>query len=95
MDRTTDGTGKVRNLTWEQIRTLDAGNGEQVPTFGQVIALAREAGVGLLPEVKSPRLYPGIKVEMVEVLAESGYVQEWKNLTRFNFHQKKAGKPSR
>lgn len=76
VDRTTDGTGKVEHLTLEQIRTLDAGNGEQVPTFEEVIALAREAGVGLLPEAKSPYLYPGIEAEMVEALIEAGYVQE-------------------
>lgn len=76
VDRTTDGTGKVEDLTLEQIRTLDAGNGEQVPTFEEVIALAREAGVGLLPEAKSPYLYPGIEAEMVEALIEGGYVQE-------------------
>ena len=76
VDRTTDGTGKVEDLTLEQIRTLDAGNGEQVPTFEEVIALAREAGVGLLPEAKSPYLYPGIEAEMVEALIEGGGIQE-------------------
>ena len=76
VDRTTDGTGKVEHLTLEQIRTLDAGNGEQVPTFEEVIALAREARVGLLTEAKSAYLYPGIEAEMVEALIEAGYVQE-------------------
>ena len=76
VDRTTDGTGSVRNLTLEQIRTLDAGNGEQVPTFEEVIALAREVGVGLLPELKSPYLYPGIEADIVKVLTDGSYVQE-------------------
>jgi glycerophosphoryl diester phosphodiesterase len=76
VDRTTNGTGRVADLTLEQIRALDAGNGEQIPTFEQVIALAAEAGVGLLPEAKSPHLYPGIESDMVDALVESRYLQE-------------------
>ena len=75
VDRTTDGAGRVESLTLGQIRALDAGDGEQVPTFDEVIALARESGVGLLPEAKSPNLYPGIETEMVEAVVEGGYVQ--------------------
>lgn len=33
VDRTTAGTGAVRDLTLEQLRSLDAGEGEKVPTF--------------------------------------------------------------
>lgn len=68
VDRTTDGSGKVGDLTLEQIRALDAGNGEQVPTFDEVIALAKNAGVGLMPEAKSPELYPGMEAEMITAL---------------------------
>lgn len=74
VDRTTNGSGYVRDLTFEQIRVLDAGNGEQVPTFEEVIALARKAGVGILPEAKSPSLYPGIGAEIVEALIEEEYL---------------------
>lgn len=73
VDRTTDGTGRVADLTFERIRALDAGNGEQVPTFEEVIALGREAGAGLLPEAKSPHLYPHIEADMVKALAEGSY----------------------
>ncbi len=76
VDRTTNGAGRVKDLTLEQIRALDAGNGEQTPTFEEVIALARESGVGLLPEAKSPHLYPGIEAELVEALMAGDYVQE-------------------
>jgi glycerophosphoryl diester phosphodiesterase len=75
VDRTTDGTGRVEDLTLEQIRTLDAGNGEQVPTFEEVIALAKESRIGILPEAKSPHLYPGIELNMVETLMQSDYAQ--------------------
>jgi len=76
VDRTTDGTGRVEDLTLEQIRALDAGNGEKVPTFEEVIDLAKETGVGILPEAKSPHLYPGIEMKMVDTLISKDYVQK-------------------
>jgi glycerophosphoryl diester phosphodiesterase len=76
VDRTTDGTGRVEEITFEQIRALDAGHGQQVPTFEEVIAFAKVNGVGILPEAKSPHLYPGIEKNMVDTLVENSYVQK-------------------
>lgn len=76
VDRTTDGTGRVADMTLEQIRALDAGNGQQVPTFEEVITFAKDKGVGILPEAKSPRLYPGIEMNMVDTLVANDYVHE-------------------
>lgn len=39
VDRTTDGSGSVANLTAAQLAELDAGNGEPVPTLAQVLDL--------------------------------------------------------
>jgi len=41
LSRTTNGTGRVAELCLAQIRHLDAGLGERIPTLAQVIALAR------------------------------------------------------
>lgn len=68
VDRTTNGSGNVKDLTLQQIKALDAGNGEQVPTFDEVIALAKNAGVGVMPEAKSPELYPGVEAKMITAL---------------------------
>jgi glycerophosphoryl diester phosphodiesterase len=76
VDRTTDGTGRVEDLTLEQIRALDAGDGEQVPTFEEVIDFAKETGVGILPEAKSPHLYPDIEMKIVDTLVTNGYAQK-------------------
>lgn len=76
VNRTTDGTGRVEDLTLEQIRALDAGDGELVPTFEEVILLARESGVLILPEAKSPHLYPEIEKNMVETLIANDYEQK-------------------
>ena len=37
LDRTTDKTGLVRQLTYDEIRTADAGSGEKVPTLEELI----------------------------------------------------------
>lgn len=42
LDRTTNGHGLVDAVTYDELRKLDAGDGEQVPTLSEVIALARD-----------------------------------------------------
>ncbi|MEH7274276.1 glycerophosphodiester phosphodiesterase [Neobacillus vireti] len=76
VDRTTDGTGYVKDLTFEQIRGLDAGSwkgeqftGERIPTFDEI--LDRYHGkTGILIELKSPELYPGIEAQVAQKLIE-------------------------
>jgi glycerophosphoryl diester phosphodiesterase len=76
VDRTTDGTGRVKELTFEQIRSLDAGSwkgeefkGEKIPTFDEI--LDRYHGkVGILIELKAPELYPGIEAQVAQELTE-------------------------
>ena len=52
VDRTTDGRGRVAQLTLQAIRRLDAGGGERVPTFAEVLELTRATGVALLLDIK-------------------------------------------
>lgn len=76
VDRTTDGSGKVGQLTLEELRSLDAGSfkgeqfaGEKIPTFEEV--LDRYHGkIGILIELKSPELYPGIEEAVAQELKE-------------------------
>jgi glycerophosphoryl diester phosphodiesterase len=53
VDRTTNGTGAVAQLTLDQLRRLDAGNGSRIPLLSEVV---RElpAGVGINVELKGP-----------------------------------------
>ena len=39
VDRTTDGKGKVSEMTFEELRKLDAGDGEKIPTLQEVLDL--------------------------------------------------------
>ncbi|WP_368297936.1 glycerophosphodiester phosphodiesterase [Cytobacillus firmus] len=74
VDRTTDGTGKVGNLTFDYLRSLDAGSwkgeqfaGEPIPTFEEI--LDRYHGkTGILIELKAPELYPGIEGQVADAL---------------------------
>lgn len=59
VDRTTNGTGKVIELTYAQIQTLDAGSKfnsaftcENVPTLREAILFAKANQVILVPEIK-------------------------------------------
>lgn len=51
VDRTTDGTGRLADLDWSDLRRLDAGRGERVPELAEVWAGFDD--VGLQIEVKS------------------------------------------
>lgn len=51
VDRTTDGTGAVRDLTFAEVRSLDAGQGERVPTLAEVLEVVRDKAI-LLIELK-------------------------------------------
>ncbi|WP_028785041.1 glycerophosphodiester phosphodiesterase [Thalassobacillus devorans] len=74
VDRTTDGTGSVKNLTLEELKSLDAGSwfgetfaGETIPTLGEVLDEYR-GKTGILIELKSPSLYPGIEQKVADEL---------------------------
>jgi glycerophosphoryl diester phosphodiesterase len=41
VDRTTDGSGPIAELTLAELRTLDAGHGERVPVFEEVLDTIR------------------------------------------------------
>ena len=75
VDRTTDGTGAVDELTWGEIGRLDAGShfsprfaGEPVPTLDEALALIVERGVTLLLEVKYGLRHPGIEHQIAEAV---------------------------
>lgn len=72
VDRTTDGTGAVGDLTWQQLRALDAGEwfapefaGARIPSLAEV--LDRYGGkIGILIEMKAPWLYEGIERKVAD-----------------------------
>lgn len=73
---------RVSDFTYEEIQQLDAGSwfseefaGEPVPTMAQMIELVRPTRAGILMELKSPALYPGIERQVAQEFASyPGYV---------------------
>jgi glycerophosphoryl diester phosphodiesterase len=91
LDRTTDGTGLVKDYTLEEIKQLDAGSwfndtypekaneefaGLQVQTLQEVIEYFGK-NKNYYIETKSPEVYPGMEEKLLDIL-------EQYNLTRQN-----------
>jgi len=78
VDRTTNGTGRAVELTYREIRRLDAGGwfspafeGERIPSVEEV--LDHFGGkIGLILELKQPSAYPGIERSLARLLSERG-----------------------
>lgn len=77
LDRTTNGHGPVGDYTLDELRKFDAGShfgsqfaGEHIPTLREVMELCLEAGVGVVVEIKSPQLYPGMVEKVAALLGE-------------------------
>jgi glycerophosphoryl diester phosphodiesterase len=102
VDRTTDGTGEVKDLTLQELKRLDAGKwygpefaGERIPTLEEVLDRYR-GKIGILIEIKEPDLYPGIEEKVAEALKERNMhrpkggkviVQSFGHDTTRNFHR--------
>ena len=77
LDRTTNGSGNVRDYTLEEIRKFDAGakfshlyKGEPIPTLREVLKLCVVAGVGVVIEIKEPSLNKGVEEKVASMLGE-------------------------
>lgn len=67
LDRTTNGTGPVADRTLAELRSLDAGRGERIPAFTDVLDLVRGRS-GLVVEIKEP----GSEDLICRMLADNG-----------------------
>ncbi len=79
LDRTTDGTGRVRERDWEYVRNLDAGGHysdkfkrEAVPHLGAVLEYMKGTSFTLVIEVKDPGGNPGTAGTLAEYLRRYG-----------------------
>ena len=52
LERTTDGKGKITEHTLAELKKLNAGGGERVPTYEEVLQLVSGTGVKLLLDIK-------------------------------------------
>ena len=83
VDRTTDGTGEIQGLSWEELQSLDAGAhfsqkyaGEPIPTLDSVLGLVAGESITLVLEAKNPELYPGIEHEIADHLEKANLADQ-------------------
>lgn len=79
VDRTTDGKGKVGELTHDYIKTLDAGGsfspefkGEPVPDLASVLEYMKGKDSTLVVEAKWPRSWPGGYKTFLDTIRREG-----------------------
>lgn len=68
IDRTTNKSGHVTELSLEQIQRLDAGNWQRIPTLEEALDIARGA-VGMILELK----VEGIGIEACAIVKRTGF----------------------
>jgi len=95
VDRTTNGTGAVDDLTYPEIAELDASQGfkqysvVKVPLLRDVLLRIKESTAKLLIEIKDPSLYPDILSKIEAILKET---QTLDQVAIFSFDKSILGK---
>lgn len=72
VDRTTNGTGKIKDLTLSEIKQLDAGDGQEVPTLDEVITHFGNS-IKYYIETKRP-FNPDMDKELMRVLLKHNLI---------------------
>src|SRR5260221_13408647 len=52
LDRTTNGAGELRSLTFDQLRALEVKGGHRIPTFLEALELAKKGKCGVYVDIK-------------------------------------------
>lgn len=60
VDRTTDGSGLIAEKTLAELRTLDAGRGERIPVFEEVLEAVRTPVQAEIKDVAAARALAGV-----------------------------------
>jgi glycerophosphoryl diester phosphodiesterase len=88
VNRTTDGEGYIEDFTYEEIRKLDAGQGEKVPTLNEVIELVNRS-IPIMIELKSGGTGKAVAALLKEYFAK-GWQPEDFEVISFNHHEVEA-----
>lgn len=80
VDRTTDGTGFVKDYTYSEIKKLDAGSwketefsGNRIPSFEELIEFGKEKNIKINFEIKTGIvMYEGIEKKIIDTVYKYG-----------------------
>ena len=81
VDRTTNGSGYVSELTLDELQKLDAGDGEQIPTLREVLDRVDQR-VAVNIEIKAAGIVGGVAAIIDEYVRE----RKWRQATRKGVH---------
>lgn len=79
LERVSNGRGRVKDFTVEQLKELDFSNGNeafqgvQIPTLAQVYDLLRDTGLVVNVELKNTSPFSGMEKAVVELTREKGF----------------------
>ncbi|MDD9270759.1 glycerophosphodiester phosphodiesterase [Paenibacillus sp. GCM10023248] len=76
VNRTTNGKGMVASFTFEELRKLDAGGGQPVPTLEEVLLLAKGKAHVDIELKQSGDLYPGLEQKVLDTVHACGMLNE-------------------
>lgn len=89
VNRTTNGKGKIKKMTLEEVRKLDAGSwfskeyaGEKVPTLREILQAAK-GKVGVDLDIKKAHI-----PSLIKLLEEEGYLHDSVLVTLHSFNKK-------
>ena len=68
--RTTGFNGLIKNMTLKELKELDCGDGEKIPTLHELIKIAK-GKIGLFCEIKAK----GLEEKLVEILTEENLLE--------------------
>jgi len=72
VNRTTNGTGLVRSLTLQELKQLDAGAGERIPTLEEVLLLLKDRIIVDIELKQTGDAMPGLEAAVLEVIRRTG-----------------------
>ncbi|MDF2960937.1 MAG: glycerophosphodiester phosphodiesterase [Paenibacillus sp.] len=85
VNRTTNGKGRIVDFTFNELRRLDAGGGEPIPTLEEVLKLSKGQAKVDIELKQSGDLYPGLEEKTLEVIRSCG-VQDQVFVTSFDHY---------
>lgn len=82
IDRTSNGSGNITEMTFEEVRTYDFGNGQQIPTFEEFIILCKK--LDLCPYIEIKDITNGSVKELTDIVKKLGMVKNCTWITNCN-----------
>src|SRR3989344_1650436 len=83
LERTTNGSGLVADTSLAELKKLDAGEGEQIPTFGEVVDLVNKKAT-LNIEIKGKGVVDRLAITLRGYLKDGAYSSDSFIVTSFD-----------